>query len=171
MRRILVATAGILALLLLVVYFPSFRRAPSPEELAEQALGDGPLEDREKAAVELSRCGTDAVEPMRRVLRGAKEPAIRSAVINGLGRLNDLSSMPELLDAMEDESPQVRGRAGAAVRRLAAMDFHFRAHGDPSERAKAVAAYRRFWKGLNDGDPALMEHLQDPNKIKHAQGP
>lgn len=70
----------------------------------------------------------------------------RAAAADQLGHLRDFDAMPLLLPAMDDESAEVRGRAGAAVGKILGVDFYYRADDPPVERRQAVARLTQLWE-------------------------
>jgi len=135
--------------------------------LAAQALSEGIEEgEREVAAVQLARHPEEPAAELRRVLRESESPKVRAAVIRGLGNLYDVDSLPELIDAMEDESVLVRGRAGVAVQRIVGLDAGFRAEDPEEKRGEAVAKYRQFWEECQQPDSKFIEYMKDPSKAQ-----
>jgi HEAT repeat protein len=112
--------------------------------VASSASGAG-RPARVAAARQLSSHGEAAVPELRRVLQQSKEPAVRAAVIQGLGKAKDWRSMPELIEALDDSDPLVRGRAGAAVQKIMQAKFYFRAEDPPAKRAKVIAYIKRIY--------------------------
>ncbi len=76
----------------------------------------------------------------------AKTSETRAAAANALAKFQYWDAMEALLDAMENESPAVRGSAGMAVRQILGVDYGFRANDSPSKRQAVVARLRRDWK-------------------------
>jgi hypothetical protein len=54
--------------------------------------------------------------------------------------------MPELLDAMESDSPEVRGHASVAVRKILGADYDFDPQATPDARHAVVTRYRSLWE-------------------------
>lgn len=144
------------------------QRKANPEQLAERALRAATMEERQAAAIQLARGGKDSVELIRRVFRESSTAEVRAAAAQGLGYLRDVDSLPELIDAMEDGSVLVRGRAGAAVSRIVGLQVGFRAAAPPEERQKAVAFYRKFWEEAQSPDSKFIEYMKDPQKAAEA---
>lgn len=137
---------------------------PSAEELAEWALNAPTSEERQEAAIQLARCGKESVQLLRRVFSESDTPEVRAAIAQGLGHQRDVESLRDLIDAMEDASPLVRGRAGVAVSRIVGLDVPFGADAPPEERQKAVAFYRKFWEDAQAPDSKFIEYMKDPAK-------
>ena len=91
-----------------------------------------------------------AVEGLRQVLADSVRPSIRAEAAIGLGATMDVDSMPALLDAMADESPEVRRAAGDAVYRIVGLNAGFLADGPVDEREKSIGMYRNFWDENQD---------------------
>lgn len=136
----------------------------SPQELAERALNAPTVKEQQEAAIELARCGKESVHLLRRVFLESSTPEVRAAIAQGLGHQRDVESLPDLIDAMEDASPLVRGRAGVAVKRIVGLDVPFAANASHEERQKAVAFYRKFWEDAQAPDSKFLEYMKDPAK-------
>jgi HEAT repeat protein len=139
-------------------------RELSPEELAERALRAPTVDERQEAAIELARCGNESVQLLHRVFLESDTPEVRAAIAQGLGHQRHVDSLPDLIDAMEDASPLVRGRAGVAVKRIVGLDVPFGADAAVEERQKAVAFYRRFWEEAQAPDSKSIEYMKDQAK-------
>jgi len=153
MNKGLIYAVGGSAVLLAVIYgwmwLGGGGSAASPEELARQALEAATAEEQEQAAVRLAALPqSEARSHLRDVLRQSKVAGVRAACLQGLGASHDYQSMDLLLEALEDESPLVRGRAGVAVTRMIGRDYHFRANGSEESRAKAVKGIRTCWEEM-----------------------
>jgi hypothetical protein len=140
------------------------RRPASAQELARRALGAATVEEQEQAAIELARRGKESVELLRSVLLESRTPEVRAAVVQGLGHQRDVDSLSHLIDAMEDPSPLVRGRAGVAVMLIVGLEVPFSADDPPEERQKAVAFYRDFWRVAQAPGAKFIEYTRDPAK-------
>lgn len=148
---------GALAVLLAILgwrFLPG-RRPPSPEELARQALEAPTPGEREVAAVRLAQLGKEAKGQLQRVLAESQSAAVRAACIGGLAAQWDYQSMPVFLDALDDPSAVVRGRAGVAVQRFLGADFGFRHDDPPKKRQAVVKILKREWERVKDS--ALMQ--------------
>lgn len=166
MRVFQYAVFGVAGLLLVVFGLRQLvgQSKLGPRDLADLALSAPTVTAREKAAIELARCGKDSIELLRRVFMASSTPEVRAAAAQGLGHQRDVDSLPHLIDAMEDESPLVRGRAGVAVKRIVGLEVPFRAEGRLEERQKAVAFFRKFWKEAQSPDSKFIEYMKDPSK-------
>jgi len=130
--------------------FESRKWHRSPAELVQIALESADPSKRQKAAAELTELGRPALKHLRRLVTESQSDGVRAVAIQGLAFQRDYECMPALLDAMEDPSLVVRGRAGAAVERLVGLDFNFDADAPLEKRERLIAAMRREWKNLRD---------------------
>jgi hypothetical protein len=149
-RNFLLVLAGLLLLIALYVYWPSTQNAASLEELAHLATEASTPEEQEQAAVELASRGKPAVEFLRDVLAKSQSPEVRVACIDGLGTNWDYDSMDSILDAMEDSSPLVRGRAGAVACRMIGRERPFHASDSEEKRQQIVEFMRADWKAMRE---------------------
>ncbi len=127
----------------------------SPKELADVALSDASHQTRRTAALDLSRHPDKeetAVE-LRRVLRDSNDPGIQALAVSGVTRLDDWDSMPLLLDALESDSEELRGRAIVGVNKMLGLDYHFRASDSPENQTKRIAAMRQVYEEMNKHFP------------------
>ena len=111
----------------------------------ERAAKDDRAEVRQAAMVGLGRLNDKKrdAETLAQVVRDTKEdPYVRAAAVQAIGRLRAWDQRHAAIDALEDPSPLVRGRAAAALKNMVGRDFLFRANDPPEERAKAVANIR-----------------------------
>jgi HEAT repeat protein len=148
---------------LLLVWLFSGETTSTPEELVDRSFNAPTVNERQTATIELSRRDDVPIKSVRDVFRQSKSPEVRAAAVQGLGRRRDVNSLSALIDAMEDESPLVRGRAGAAVRRIVGLNYEFHALDPPEKRQKAVAFYRKFWKEAQG--TRFVEFTKDPSRV------
>jgi HEAT repeat protein len=66
-------------------------------------------------------------------------PATRVAAANALGKMLYWPAMQPLIQALEDESREVRGAAGVAIVRILGTDVNFHADDPPAKRAACIA--------------------------------
>ena len=161
MQRNLLIVLGVLLVVAVVVHGRRWLGSREedlgpPEALAEEALQAPTLKQRESAALRMVRIGKPAVPHLNRVLVESKTPEVRAACIQGLATHWYYEGMPALLDALEDDSPLVRGRAGAAVEKMLGADFGFRYNDPPEQRAKIVDTLRQEWANMQDS-PVLED--------------
>jgi len=146
--------AGSLTVLLLLLGWQFFPRAKvsAPEGLAAVALSDADEDQREQAALQLSRHPEQPLAEMRQVFRQSSSPRVKAAAAEGLGALRDWDSVPLLLAAMDDSSEWLRGRAAQAVRRIAVDPlFAFRPDAPPPQRRRVIELIRERVAVLHEG--------------------
>ena len=155
MRRNFFVVFGVLVALAVAVYgvlygWPVlFSGEQSPEELARSALEAPTPREQEEAVVQLAQFGTEAREQLRRVLAESKTPRVRAACIRALAGQLDYDNMPAFLDALDDDSALVRGRAGAAVQQMLYADVAF-PYDAPPVREPAAKDLRERWEIMRD---------------------
>jgi HEAT repeat protein len=154
---------GLCVIWLIGRQFLGERQLP-PDELADLAMNAPTVEERQAAANELSKCGEEQIEAFRRIFLESDTPEVRAVMAQSLGKCRDIDSLGELIDAMEDPSPLVRGRAGAVVQEMVGMDMSFDAEGPPAERQKIVAFCRRFWKDAQAPGSKFIEYYKNPDQ-------
>ena len=89
---------------------------------------------------------TAVPETVLKVLVEADEPSVRAAAARALGKFQYWRAMEPLLDAMADDSAEVRGAAGRAVRQILGLDYGFRAEASLPDRQAALARLRSGWR-------------------------
>jgi hypothetical protein len=89
-----------------------------------------------------------------------KAPQTRAAAAEALGKFQHWQAMEGLVDALEDESVEVRNSAGMAIRRILGLDYGFRAKAPLEERQAAIARIRSGWK------LQLIFHLDNVRRIR-----
>jgi len=125
---------------------------PKPAHLPhlKKAVRSGDERIREAAAIGIGRLGESSdPDVLISALRNDRAATVRAAAATALGRLNCWEAGPALIDALEDPDTNVRSRAGAALRKIMGVDFHYRAN-DP-DRAKAIQKIRKWWPEFYDG--------------------
>ena len=116
-----------------------------PPAVVERRLTTGETKDTKiKAARDLVRHGTRARMEIRRAVQQHEqyEPEVLAPLLQATMKTRDYRSMPELLELLEHEDPIVRGRAGAAVKKILGADLGFRAYDPPDKRAETIAKIR-----------------------------
>jgi HEAT repeat protein len=153
-----VIASGALALLFVMAGYLRPRgdsSKPTIDALVSQVQNAENPQSRVEAALQLARAATpdhmapplQVLAPLRQTLTSPHEPpGVRAAAADALGQWRDLSSMDQLLLAMEDSDPYVRGRASMAVRRILGADYYFRATDPPAQRRQALAVIRQDWE-------------------------
>jgi hypothetical protein len=91
---------------------------------------------------------------------GEKAPETRAAAAEALGKFQHWQAMEGLVDALEDESLDVRSSAGMAIRRILGLDYGFRANDPQAERQAAIARIRNGWR------LQLIFHLDNVRRIR-----
>lgn len=140
--------------------FLSSERVASPDELARLALSDAAEDERELAALRLSRHPDRPVSQIRQVFQESASVRVRAAATVGLGLARDWESIPQLIEAMEGESELLRGRAALAVDRIVAQRFGFRADAPLEERRKVIKLIELKWPRLHKGYLVKQERLR-----------
>lgn len=115
-------------------------------------------QEREQKAVELARqikrpilkggVTLETTEFLRTVLQESDDPRVRAAIIAGLAKARDADSVPQLLDAMEDETLEVRKLAGSALERTCGFPNLFKADAPLEQRREVIARYRKLWDDI-----------------------
>lgn len=83
----------------------------------------------------------------------SEDPRVRATAATGLGRIGALDTVPDLLNAMDDDAAILRARAGAAVSHLTGRNYHFNANAPREERLMVIDNIRGSgpanWRGGN----------------------
>jgi len=103
---------------------------------------------------------TTVPEIVLRTFKQAKTPDVRIASANALGKFQYWQAMEPLLDAMEDDSVEVRSAAGMAVRRILGLDYGFRANAMLADRQAVLARLRREWRSSRRYHEKYAERVQ-----------
>lgn len=99
---------------------------------------------REAAVTGIGRLGEDSdPRTLIEALRSDESGEVRAAAAAALGKLKHWDAGETLMDALSDEDPRVRARAGAALQQIMGADFHYRAK-DP-QRDKVIQRIRKWW--------------------------
>ncbi len=113
-------------------------------------------EVREAAVVALGRVSAHVPPPedmaaLAETSREDKAEKVRAAAVTALGGMHAFEEMETLLTAMqEDESIDVRRRAGAAVARIIGVDVDFKAGDLPQKRQQSIERFRVIWRNKGD---------------------
>jgi hypothetical protein len=155
MSKNLVIAAGAF-LVVAAMYFGYgwlFAEQPSsPQELAQTALEADSANEREMAVAQLSGLGRESTEHLQRVLAKGNSPSVRATAIQGLAKQWDYDSMDPIIDALNDDDPLVRGRAGRAVERMLGMQFGLRHDAPVEERKAKIKLVRTAWKQMKTSE-------------------
>jgi hypothetical protein len=76
---------------------------------------------------------------------GSDDAAERKAADKLESGVDAFVAIPELIRALSDRSPQVRGLAAECLRRLTKTDLPFEPDAAPDERRAAIARWRQWW--------------------------
>lgn len=126
---------------------------PRPEVRAVAVASVGKLHLREKV---------DSA-PMIDMLADAAQPReVRATAARSLGRLQSWEAMPQLVAALDDPDPHVRGQAGAAIRKILGRDYFFRANA--KNRREIAAKIRAIWPGFHKAHLDYMRRLKEQGK-------
>jgi len=121
------------------------RRADALPQM-KAAMKDARPEVREAGALALGNLGRRThPQTLVEALRSDPSPEVRAAAARGIGLVYYWEGMPDLMNALNDSSEDVRRNAGAAVHRLWRADFLYRADDPPQERAQRIALIRSMW--------------------------
>jgi hypothetical protein len=127
----------------------------SPEKLTELALHASTPDEEEKAAVRLEAMASkthgrgtrNAIQPyLVRMLNESTTPGVRSAAMRGLASIWDYEYVPQMLDLLNDPSPQVRSTAAMSASRLVQATIDYDASAPPEQRAPAEKKLRDTWE-------------------------
>jgi hypothetical protein len=133
------------------VYRPKARHTATADELARQALSGENEIIQVQATVQL---GSHGFTPqLREVMAQSREPDVRATAVQALGDLQDFSSVPHLLQLCDDQSPLVRGRAGAALCSILGADFPFHSEMSAAERRPVIEAMRNMYQQMRRHPP------------------
>ncbi len=126
--------------ILILIIYSFFSLPPTPkslDELTKIVLNGEDFEEKEKAIVEITSRGKEAIPHLRKIMVKGREPRIRGLAIMGLGNLKDRESLPVFLDLLDDPSSIVRGRAAAAFSHIMNRHFPYQANGPNREKVEA----------------------------------
>ena len=118
-----------------------------------------PQERRTVASGDIS---PQVIETLREQITSVDETE-RAEAVEQLGEIKDVDSLPKMVDALEDASPEVRQNAFNALRRLTNVSVRFDAHGSEEDRQRAVKFYRDFWEKYKDPDGPFMQISKNPS--------
>ncbi|MCE9551974.1 MAG: HEAT repeat domain-containing protein [Planctomycetes bacterium] len=137
---------------------PSTAEAGSEEEQRAVALAKQITRPLIKGGVQ-----PETAELLRRVLKTSQDSQVRAAIIEGLGKARDPDSVPQFLDAMADDSPEMRKLAGTALERTCGFPRLFKPDAPLAERQEVIARYRKLWDSLlNTPGQPYIRMMKDP---------
>lgn len=153
---------GVLAIVGVVVWntWPEQREPlPPPQVLAEQLDNATTKEERVEAARAFIRHGDAARVEVRAALEQHKqyEAEVVAPLLQATMKNRDYRSLPTLIDLLEDEDPNVRGRAGAAIQKILGADFGFRANLPKEEREKIIEFIKQDYEQARPRLPVVYE--------------
>lgn len=108
----------------------------------------------------------EAIQTMQEVLFESETPEVRAVVAAGLGNAGSVTSLPKLLDAMEDDSLVTRQAAAKSVAKLMGWREGFNPEDPPEKRAQAVEQFRERWLLFEQSE--LYQVATDPEARKRA---
>lgn len=113
----------------------------SIDELIKQ-LSDRNTKTRLDAANELAKLGTEAIEPVKKLMANP-DFTIRRIAAYILGKINEPATVEILVEALGDDNPDVRKSAAQALNRLGkvAIPLLIRALGNISKDVRASAVW------------------------------
>jgi HEAT repeat protein len=159
-----VACSGLRALAATVV--PDRPLPPPAVKIAESAVQDK-RPQVQVAAIQILEASTppapeDPAVPniVLKAFLAEKAPETRAAAANALGKFQHWDAMEGLVEALEDESVEVRSSAGMAIRSILGLDYGFRAKAPLSQRQEAIARIRNGWR------LQLIFHLDNVRRIR-----
>ena len=127
---------------------------PSPEELARKVLEAQTPQEQERAAIALADVGVPALPQIRELAADPKTPLpVKLRMMDAVVGARDWDSMPMLLNAMESESVEIRGRATGSVMAMLGATFQFPVDGSVQSRQKAMQAIRAEYEKINQNPP------------------
>jgi HEAT repeat protein len=124
---------------------------PSLMKVVEEAMAEKPSKDKKNPAMKWAvatdalvsmgkTTDPDAVEPLRKVLKEAKDWRLRASALVGLGRVQKASAVPDIIDSVDDKDPTIHNTAYEFLRRMTSKDV------EPTS-----AAWREWWKQNSQG--------------------
>ena len=146
-----------------------------PIETYEQALSEASGSREQKIIESCQRLegkqktptvAPETIQTMQEVMFESAAPKIRAAVAAGLGNTGSVTSVPMLIDAMEDDSLVTRQAAAKSVAKLMGWREGFNPEDPPEKRAQAVEQFRERWLIFEQSE--LYQVATDPEARKRA---
>ncbi len=109
----------------------------------------------------------NTIEVMQEVLFESETPEVRAAVAAGLGNAGSVTSVPRLLDALEDDSPVTRHAAAKSVAKLMGWHVTLQPRDSPKAWSEAAEQLRERWLLFEGSD--LYQVATDPEARKRAR--
>jgi hypothetical protein len=174
MNRILGVVAGGLVIAVVGVYTYIYffgHSAPKADSLEKIAMEDSDATRRHQAASDLISLGTkqnlflEAVPNIRRVFEKSTDPDVRATMILGITQIRDWDSVPNVIDALADDSLVVRERAFAAVRTMLALkaqgpESAYNPRAQPEHRKDGIAAMRKVWEDMKSTKVDMSQYTK-----------
>ena len=146
-----------------------------PSEIYVEALSKT-ADSREQAMInscqrlegkrKMPKVEIETTQFMQEVLLGSQTPEVRAVAAAGLGNSGNIASVPQLLDAMEDDALITRQAAARSVARLLGWRDGFNPQDPPNARAEAVERFRERWILFKTSD--LFQVATDPEAKERA---
>jgi hypothetical protein len=155
-----VGMAVILALLIWQ-FWPQPAVTLDPPQVVAQRLASGKTTDEKvRAARDFIRHGPAARLQVRAALdeHAALAPEVVAPLLQATMKNRDYRSLPTVIQLLEHPDPLVRGRAGAAVRKILGADFGFRANATEDERARIISLIKQDYE---NAQPRIQEFYRD----------
>jgi len=155
----ILAVGAITIVVVLAVYFWPEDTPDPPEVLYQRIMESESVEVRAEAAEDMVWHGENARGVVGEALSRyeSREPEVVVPLIQAVQKARDHKSIPQLFKLMEDPDPRIRGKAGAAVRKITGADYGFRAGDPPEKRAEVLRAiretYAKFGSNLDEYYP------------------
>jgi len=151
--KVLLAIGCIVAAVLVFAVTRSDKQTlPPAETLYQAAIQPGTEAAAQREATRQLLGHPDASRAQFRQLASeTQDTVVRATALQGLGEADDWESVPQLLAALEDDDPLVRGQAGAALKKIFRVDVGFRAHDPPEQRSQAIQEMRRRYAYIRQG--------------------
>jgi hypothetical protein len=136
-------------------------------QLTVKALS-GTAVETQRATSKLAAMGEAGKPHLRKVLTQSGDPSSKAIAIAGLASLWDYPSMDGMVRALEDSSPLVRARAGAAVQKMLGANHHYRPNDPEDQRAHAIDLIKADWEHLRNAEffDKTTAHLQPPESLR-----
>ena len=150
-QTILIAATSFLVLVLAWSLWPAAEDAlDAPEVIAERLESSTTKEDKVEAARDLVRHGEAARPQIHAAFEQhtQEQPEVLAPLIQAVMKSGNYQSLPKLFKLMDHSDPLVRGRAGAAVKKLMGSDYGFRANMSPAQRSEVIARIRGQYEVL-----------------------